>query len=135
MGATGFVIGRIGELGRFSGFDGRTVTLAEGWLFCAAAGSESPIASTVPRVTAIRSFTKASGISAVLDVAVMILAHERTNMAATPSTMLELGTVMPDFRLPDFLGKPVSSEDFRTAKATLVVFLCPHCPFVRHTRM
>ena len=55
-------------------------------------------------------------------------------MAATPSTMLPLGTPMPDFELPDFSGKLVSSST-GNAPATLVVFLCPHCPFVRHTRM
>ena len=57
-------------------------------------------------------------------------------MAATPSTMLSLGTAMPVFALPDFSGKLVSSSiGTQGAPATLVVFLCPHCPFVRHTRM
>ena len=56
-------------------------------------------------------------------------------MAATPSTMLALGTTMPDFSLPDLEGNLVSSSAFAGAKATLVVFLCPHCPFVQHTRM
>ena len=55
-------------------------------------------------------------------------------MAATPSTMLALGTLMPDFELSDLNGKQVSSSLF-AAPATLVVFLGPHCPFVRHTRM
>jgi len=55
-------------------------------------------------------------------------------MAATPSTMLALGTPMPAFALPDTEGNLVSSETFKGARATLVVFLCPHCPFVRHTR-
>jgi peroxiredoxin len=56
-------------------------------------------------------------------------------MAATPSTMLELGSPMPDFELPDVDGRTVSSDQFAGAPATLVVFLCPHCPFVRHTRL
>ena len=56
-------------------------------------------------------------------------------MTATPSTMLALGTPMPDFELPDLSGKRVSSAQFKAAPGTLVVFLCPHCPFVRHTRM
>jgi thiol-disulfide isomerase/thioredoxin len=56
-------------------------------------------------------------------------------MAATPSTMLALGTVMPDFELPDFNGNRVSSADALPNHPVLVVFLCPHCPFVRHTRM
>lgn len=56
-------------------------------------------------------------------------------MAATPSNMQELGSPMPDFDLPDFTGKLVSSSTITDAPAILVVFLCPHCPFVRHTRM
>ena len=55
-------------------------------------------------------------------------------MAATPSTMLALGTIMPDFELPDVNGKAISSSLF-TPPATLVVFLGPHCPFVKHTRL
>ena len=55
-------------------------------------------------------------------------------MAATQSTMMELGTPAPDFRLPDYDGKWVSREDFRDAKALLVVFICHHCPFVKHVR-
>ena len=55
-------------------------------------------------------------------------------MAATPSTMLALGTRLPDFELPDFNGKTVSSSKV-VAPAILVVFICPHCPFVRHTRL
>jgi peroxiredoxin len=55
-------------------------------------------------------------------------------MTATPSIMLALGTPMPQFELPDFNGKLVSSSRSIGAPATLVVFLCPHCPFVRHTR-
>lgn len=56
-------------------------------------------------------------------------------MAATPSTMLALGTSMPSFTLPDLQGHMISSGSLAGAKAALVVFLCPHCPFVRHTRM
>jgi thiol-disulfide isomerase/thioredoxin len=55
-------------------------------------------------------------------------------MTATPSTMLELGTSIPEFQLPDFKGVMVSSDGFRDAPALLVAFLCPHCPFVRHIR-
>jgi peroxiredoxin len=53
---------------------------------------------------------------------------------AAQSTMLDLGTVAPDFRLPDHEGKPVSRDDFGDARALLVVFLANHCPFVRHMR-
>lgn len=55
-------------------------------------------------------------------------------MAATPSTMLELGTSLPPFRLRDLNGKAVTSNDFAGSKGVLIVFICPHCPFVRHVR-
>lgn len=55
-------------------------------------------------------------------------------MAATPSTMLPLGTTLPAFTLPDFDGRVVSSSDFAASRALLVAFICPHCPFVRHVR-
>ena len=55
-------------------------------------------------------------------------------MGATPSTMLDLGTALPPFRLRDLDGKAVTSNDFSTANGVLVAFICPHCPFVRHIR-
>ncbi len=53
-------------------------------------------------------------------------------MALTPSTMLSLGTKAPDFSLPDTDGSTVSLADFKTSKALLVMFICNHCPFVKH---
>jgi peroxiredoxin len=53
-------------------------------------------------------------------------------MVMTASTMLPLGTSAPHFNLPDTQGKSVSIEDFKDAKALLVVFMCNHCPFVKH---
>lgn len=55
-------------------------------------------------------------------------------MAATPSTMLPLGTPAPSFSLPDPAGGMVSLEDFGGAPALLVMFICNHCPFVKHLR-
>ncbi len=55
-------------------------------------------------------------------------------MVMTPSTMLPLGTPAPAFRLPDADGRPVSLDDSADAPALVVVFLCNHCPFVRHVR-
>ncbi len=55
-------------------------------------------------------------------------------MAATPSTMLPLGTRIPSFRLPDLDGVMRSPEEFTNAPALLVAFICPHCPFARHVR-
>ena len=48
--------------------------------------------------------------------------------------MLPLGTEMPPFKLPDFDGRIVSSSDYEDAPATLVMFICNHCPYVRHVR-
>lgn len=57
-------------------------------------------------------------------------------MALTPSTMLPLGTAAPAFSLPDITitGKTVSLDDFKDAPALLVMFICNHCPFVKHIR-
>lgn len=55
-------------------------------------------------------------------------------MAATPSTMIALGTTAPDFSLPDTEGRTVSLSDFGDAEALLVIFMCNHCPFVLHIR-
>lgn len=55
-------------------------------------------------------------------------------MALTPSTMLALGTPAPDFRLPDTAGKIVGLEDFSSYKALVVMFICNHCPYVKHLR-
>ena len=55
-------------------------------------------------------------------------------MTRTSSTMLPLGTPAPDFRLPDFAGRMHSLADFAYGHALLVVFICGHCPFVRHVR-
>jgi peroxiredoxin len=52
-----------------------------------------------------------------------------------PSTMLALGTKAPDFELPDVVtGRTVSVRDFDGRRALLVMFICRHCPYVRHVR-
>lgn len=54
-------------------------------------------------------------------------------MALTPSTMLSLGTKAPDFYLSDVIsGKMVSLQDFSTKPALVVMFICNHCPYVKH---
>lgn len=56
-------------------------------------------------------------------------------MARTLSTMLELGTRAPAFDLPDVVsGRTISLESFRGDKALLVMFICRHCPFVKHVQ-
>jgi peroxiredoxin len=55
-------------------------------------------------------------------------------MVAANSTMLPLGTRAPDFRLPDTNGKLVALADFNGAPALVVVFMCNHCPYVKHIR-
>jgi peroxiredoxin len=55
-------------------------------------------------------------------------------MVLTASTMLPLGTQAPEFSLPDTTGKTVSPSDFAGKKGLLVMFICNHCPFVKHIR-
>lgn len=54
-------------------------------------------------------------------------------MSLTESTMLELTTTAPDFALPDVVsGNTVRRDDFRGEKTLLVMFICAHCPYVKH---
>jgi len=54
-------------------------------------------------------------------------------MAQTPSNMLPLGTIAPDFRLKDTNSNyEYSFGDLKGTKGTLVIFMCNHCPFVLH---
>ena len=53
-------------------------------------------------------------------------------MALTESTMLPLGTIAPDFRLPDTDGNMVSLADVTGGEALVVIFMCNHCPYVIH---
>ncbi|MBV8882657.1 MAG: thioredoxin family protein [Chroococcidiopsidaceae cyanobacterium CP_BM_RX_35] len=57
-------------------------------------------------------------------------------MAMTASTMLPLATQAPDFSLPDTTspGKMISLKSFTGKKVLLVIFLCRHCPFVKHVQ-
>ena len=54
-------------------------------------------------------------------------------MARTPSNMLPLGTKAPDFELPDTVSdKDLSLEAVRGIAGTVIMFICNHCPFVKH---
>jgi peroxiredoxin len=54
-------------------------------------------------------------------------------MVKTASTMLALGTTAPEFHLPDVVsGETISLATFSGSKALLVMFICQHCPFVKH---
>ena len=55
-------------------------------------------------------------------------------MALTPSTMLPLGTSAPDFQLPDPAGKTFTLASFKDKPALLVMFICNHCPYVKHVQ-
>lgn len=56
-------------------------------------------------------------------------------MVLTASTMLALGTDAPDFHLPDVVtGETISLATFADKKALLVMFICRHCPFVKHIK-
>ena len=53
-------------------------------------------------------------------------------MVITSSKMLPLGTSAPDFSLPDTVGNMVSLARFEQSPALVVIFMCNHCPFVKH---
>lgn len=56
-------------------------------------------------------------------------------MALTASTMLPLGTKAPEFELPDVIsGKLISLSNYTGKQAVLVMFICQHCPFVKHIK-
>lgn len=56
-------------------------------------------------------------------------------MAAIESNMMPLGTKAPDFNLPDVIsGKKKSVTELKSDKATIVMFICNHCPFVKHVQ-
>lgn len=54
-------------------------------------------------------------------------------MAETPSTMLPLGTIAPDFTLPDVISqKPCALQTVKSNLATVIMFICNHCPYVKY---
>ncbi len=54
-------------------------------------------------------------------------------MVLTESMMLELNTTAPDFTLPDTVsGKNLSLQDVKSNIATVIMFICNHCPYVKH---
>ena len=56
-------------------------------------------------------------------------------MVKTASTMLALGTAAPEFQLQDVVsGKTISLDNYKDSKALLIMFICQHCPFVKHVR-
>lgn len=56
-------------------------------------------------------------------------------MALTTSTMLALGTQAPAFSLPDVVsGKKISIDELKNAKGLLIMFICQHCPYVKHVQ-
>lgn len=56
-------------------------------------------------------------------------------MARTESTMRPLGTPAPKFELPDVVtGKTVSPNQFADKNALLIMFICRHCPYVKHVQ-
>lgn len=54
-------------------------------------------------------------------------------MALTPSNMIDLETKAPDFKLLDTVtGKPYDLKETKNSKATVIMFICNHCPYVKH---
>ena len=53
-------------------------------------------------------------------------------MAETPSSMIPLGTKAPDFKLLDSISsKEISLADYHSPIATVIMFICNHCPYVK----
>lgn len=56
-------------------------------------------------------------------------------MSLVASNMLALQTLAPDFTLPDAVsGKTFSLKDLKSEIATVIMFICNHCPYVRHVQ-
>ncbi len=56
-------------------------------------------------------------------------------MARTPSRMTALGAPAPDFNLPDTVsGRSITRDTAAGPHGLLVMFICNHCPFVKHIR-
>lgn len=54
-------------------------------------------------------------------------------MAAVPSNMLSLGTIAPEFELPDVVsGEQRRLSSLQSDVATVIMFICNHCPYVKH---
>lgn len=54
-------------------------------------------------------------------------------MSLTPSNMLELGTKAPSFSLPDTISRETYSLDqLKGERGTIIMFICNHCPYVKH---
>ncbi|HEX2149876.1 MAG TPA: thioredoxin family protein, partial [Actinomycetota bacterium] len=54
-------------------------------------------------------------------------------MVSVNSTMMPLGSEMPSFELPDPFGQTYTSSSF-SGTPLLVMFICNHCPYVKHIR-
>jgi len=56
-------------------------------------------------------------------------------MSLAQSNMLPLGTAAPDFELPDVVsGQLISLADIKKERGFLIMFICNHCPYVKHVR-
>ena len=56
-------------------------------------------------------------------------------MSLTPSNMMPLGTIAPDFELPDTVsGETKTLSQFKSGKAIVIMFICNHCPYVVHVQ-
>lgn len=59
--------------------------------------------------------------------------YQTQNMSLTPSNMLPIGTIAPDFKLINTIDdKLVSLHECKGIKGTVIMFICNHCPFVIH---
>ena len=67
-------------------------------------------------------------------VIILVVSAWSANVARTPSTMLPLGTKLIPFQLTDTEGRVVAVDGTTPGEGFLVMFICNHCPFVKHLR-
>ena len=69
----------------------------------------------------------------LLSLSIILAINKFLSMAATPSNMIPLGTKAPNFELLDTVSGEIKSlEILKSDKATVIMFICNHCPFVKH---
>src|SRR5690606_41356677 len=92
-----------------------------------------PRSTLFPYTTLFRSKPTAANAIGLARTPPLLNSTEEKSVARTPSTMVELGSIAPDFSLPDpATGNNLRRDQLLKPKGLLVMFICNHCPFVKH---
>src|SRR5690606_25407081 len=92
-----------------------------------------PRSTLFPYTTLFRSKPTAANAIGLARTPPLLNSTEEKSMSRTPSTMVELGSIAPDFSLPEpATGNNLSRDQLRKPKGQLVMFICNHCPSVKH---